>query len=124
MGKMNDTQWINVTERKPEPRTEVLGYDEFYGRVGVAIIADWEPHHLVFTDSDDCSITHWMPLPDDPDLRIPLPGEEVLPPLPAEADLRSTLSLILDICKSYEPIAAIASIRAITEAALENVRPG
>ena len=32
--------------------------------------------------------------------------------------LRSTLSLIGDICRSYEPLAAVISIRVVAEAAL------
>ena len=60
--------WINVDERLPDPDnpndgSRVIGFDEFYGRVGEAQLASWNKNRLVFIDSDDCSITHWQPMP-------------------------------------------------------------
>lgn len=60
--------WISVSERLPKRGVRVIGYDEFYGRIGEAHVAERAKtnHHLVFIDSDHCNITHWMPLPEAP----------------------------------------------------------
>lgn len=55
-----ETHWISIANQLPESGTHVIGYDEFYGRVGETYEQDG---HLYFIDSDDCYITHWQPLP-------------------------------------------------------------
>lgn len=62
------TEWIPVEERLPARYETVIGRDQFYGRVGEAHIAGWGEPHLVFIDSDDCSITHWRPFPAGPEV--------------------------------------------------------
>jgi hypothetical protein len=61
--------WIAVKDRGPKPRKDVLGYDEFYGTIGVvywdgkSYADDGEPFLRFRGGTDDCYITHWMPLP-------------------------------------------------------------
>lgn len=62
-----ESKWIPVEERLPKPYVSVIGRDRFYNRIGEAHLAGWGEPHLVFIDSDDCYITHWIPLPDYPD---------------------------------------------------------
>lgn len=59
-------EWIKVEDKMPTERAStdfVLGYDCFYGRIGIAY---FNGRRLVLSDSDDCEITHWMPLPEPP----------------------------------------------------------
>jgi len=64
------SDWIKVTERAPKRDRAVIGYDRFYNRVGEAFNTgrkdDYGEPRLVFVDSDDCHITHWQPMPDEP----------------------------------------------------------
>ncbi len=62
------SDWIRVDERLPDPGERVLGYDQFYGRIGEAELG-YSPGQLVFIDDDDCLITHWMPLPNPPEAK-------------------------------------------------------
>ena len=55
------TKWIPVTERLPEPETEVLTYRES----GIQVEFWWKN----YWDNDEftsCPVTHWMPLPEPP----------------------------------------------------------
>ena len=58
-------RWIPVSERLPEERLKVLCYDNFYRRIGMG--ARWDNQSLVLDESDDCEVTHWMPLPPNPE---------------------------------------------------------
>jgi hypothetical protein len=61
------SDWIATKNKLPRQDISVIGYDVFYGRIGEARLVDWgKRDHLVFVDSDDCHITHWMPLPEPP----------------------------------------------------------
>ncbi len=60
------SKWISVKSSLPGMFEHVLGYDEFYRRVGEAKMASWGDEHLIFIDSDDCFITHWQQLPESP----------------------------------------------------------
>lgn len=55
-------KWISVEEKMPELEygATVIGYDSFYGRIAAAYVRN---ERLVFLDSDDCNITHWVNLP-------------------------------------------------------------
>lgn len=57
-------EWTAVTDEMPtEEQYPVLGYDAFYGRVGVVE----NDRRMVFLDgSRDCLITHWRALPASP----------------------------------------------------------
>lgn len=60
-------QWVSVEDRLPSDKAStnmVLAYDEFYRTIGLAY---HNGSRLVLSDSDDCSVTHWMPLPAPPD---------------------------------------------------------
>ena len=57
--------WIPVGDRLPEEGDRVIGYDRLYGRIGEAE-RGYSPGQLVFIDSDDCDITHWMAFPEPP----------------------------------------------------------
>jgi hypothetical protein len=63
---IDKSAWIPVSERLPEKNTGILIYDEFYERAGEGELFSYG---FTFLDSqkDDCSITHWMPLPEPPD---------------------------------------------------------
>lgn len=68
---MNDN-WISIKERLPDSSKDgrrVIGYDEFYGRIGEAQLASWNKQRLIFIDSDDCHITHWQPFPEYNELK-------------------------------------------------------
>lgn len=57
-------KWIAVSDELPKVYdTPVLGYDEFYGQIGLVI---FQRGRLVFERVDDCSISHWMSLPEPP----------------------------------------------------------
>ena len=57
--------WIAVGERIPSGYAPVIAYDEFYGIRGEATFhqGKWS---FVGSQKDDCSITHWQPLPEPP----------------------------------------------------------
>lgn len=63
-------EWQPI-ETAPKDGASFIGYDEFYGHIGVAKKAAWD--QFVFTDEqgDDCRITHWMPLPAAPTAPAP-----------------------------------------------------
>ncbi len=62
--------WIPVAKSQPRPLDPCIGFDEFYGRVGEAYYSgrkdDFGEPRFRFVDSDDCHITHWMPMPKKP----------------------------------------------------------
>lgn len=67
-----DSGWIRVTDELPDYDETVWGYDCFYGKQGACERANWGDGHLIWGPSDDdCSITHWRPIPTSED-----PSEE------------------------------------------------
>jgi hypothetical protein len=62
----------NPVSSPPKKGSGCIGYDQYYGRVGEAYFEgrknDFGEWSLKFIDSDDCHITHWMPLPKPPAL--------------------------------------------------------
>lgn len=63
--------WRFVKVEPPPANVPLIGYDEFYHRVGECFwergrFADDGSPSLVFVDSDDCRITHWQPMPGRP----------------------------------------------------------
>jgi hypothetical protein len=56
-------RWIAVTERLPKRGEAVIARDKFYGSIGEAVCYDakWS---FVSSQRDDCSITHWQPMPE------------------------------------------------------------
>lgn len=59
------SEWIWCVDKMPDGHEVVIGYDVFYGRVGLAQRVSWHDG-LDFVDTDDCSIVAWMPLPSPP----------------------------------------------------------
>ena len=59
-------KWTPITEKMPDGDEHVIGFDEFYGRVGEAVVCPWNASRLHFIDDDDCNITHWQPFPNAP----------------------------------------------------------
>lgn len=59
-------QWIPVTERLPEPDTNVLVRSGSFVSVWSLREGDvyWEDEYSYFHDM--CEVTHWMPLPQTP----------------------------------------------------------
>lgn len=60
----NNMRWISVSDKLPDERLKVLCYDSFYQTIGVG--RRWNNQSLVLDDTDDCDVTHWMPLPPAP----------------------------------------------------------
>lgn len=66
------TDWIPVTERLPEDRSNVLVVAYWHERWGVYMgwcapeRAEWSVH-VGIGDRDDVAVTHWMPLPEPPE---------------------------------------------------------
>jgi hypothetical protein len=65
-------KWISVKDRLPTNNVNVLTYGEYGYVIAYRDIACncWEP---IWSDAEtgtpylmDCTITHWMPLPDPP----------------------------------------------------------
>ena len=69
--KNDGHKWIPVTERLPEPETDVLAYS--HGCVVIMTYRYTRHGYLYFMDFDESGywhekygVTHWMPLPDPP----------------------------------------------------------
>ena len=65
-------EWIPVTERLPEDRSDVLVVAYWHERWNVYMgwcapeRAEWSVHDGI-GDRDDVAVTHWMPLPEPPE---------------------------------------------------------
>lgn len=58
------TRWIPVTERLPDQCMDILvGYRDGHILMGTAMCDDW-----IEEDLEDGTITHWMPLPEPPEV--------------------------------------------------------
>ena len=68
-----ERRWIPVEERLPEDRSNVLVVAYWYERWGVYMgwcapeRAEWSVH-VGIGDRDDVAVTHWMPLPEPPEV--------------------------------------------------------
>ena len=62
----DDEKWIAMADRKPNVRDHAIGFDAFYGRVGEIEHSYAEKWGFVDSQGDDCSITHWRPMPAPP----------------------------------------------------------
>ena len=68
-------RWIPVTERLPEDRSDVLVVAYWHERWGVYMgwcapeRAAWSVH-IGIGDRSDIDVTHWMPLPEPPDVEL------------------------------------------------------
>ena len=68
-----ERRWIPVTERLPEDRSNVLVVAYWHERWGVYMgwcapeRAEWSVH-VGIGDRDDVAVTHWMPLPEPPEV--------------------------------------------------------
>lgn len=66
-------RWIPVTERLPEDRSDVLVVAYWHERWGVYMgwcapeRVAWSVH-IGIGDRSDIAVTHWMPLPTDPEV--------------------------------------------------------
>lgn len=66
-------RWIPVEERLPEDRSNVLVVAYWHERWGVYMgwcapeRAEWSVH-IGIGDRDDVAVTHWMPLPEPPEV--------------------------------------------------------
>ena len=66
-------RWIPVAERLPEDRSNVLVVAYWHERWGVYMgwcapeRAEWSVH-VGIGDRDDVAVTHWMPLPEPPEV--------------------------------------------------------
>ena len=66
-------RWIPVTERLPEDRSDVLVVAYWHERWGVYMgwcapeRAAWSVH-IGIGDRSDIAVTHWMPLPEPPEV--------------------------------------------------------
>ena len=57
-------KWVPVTERLPDQCMDILvGYRDGHILMGTAMCDDW-----IEEDLEDRKITHWMPLPDGPEV--------------------------------------------------------
>lgn len=54
--------WISVTERLPDDNEKVI----VYTRSGKVCVARWSVRQDKFVSSGNLTVTHWMPLPDEP----------------------------------------------------------
>ena len=70
---MND--WISVKNRLPDWYTWVLGYATFYKLpLGIRRVEtgkskdDWQWDFSHYVGLHDCTITHWMPIPEPPEV--------------------------------------------------------
>ena len=67
-------RWIPVEERLPEDRSNVLVVAYWHERWGVYMgwcapeRAEWSVH-VGIGDRDDVAVTHWMPLPEPPEVK-------------------------------------------------------
>lgn len=63
--RLMSTIWISVEDRLPENGDQVLGYytTDVGDYEGQAVV----PYLLMWLIDEDCTITHWMPLPDKPE---------------------------------------------------------
>ena len=68
-----ERRWIPVAERLPEDRSNVLVVAYWHERWGVYMgwcapeRAEWSVH-VGIGDRDDVAVTHWMPLPEPPEV--------------------------------------------------------
>lgn len=68
-----ERRWIPVEERLPEDRSNVLVVAYWHERWGVYMgwcapeRAEWSVH-VGIGDRDDVAVTHWMPLPEPPEV--------------------------------------------------------
>ena len=68
-----ERRWIPVTERLPEDRSDVLVVAYWHERWGVYMgwcapeRAAWSVH-IGIGDRSDIAVTHWMPLPEPPEV--------------------------------------------------------
>ena len=68
-----ERRWIPVTERLPEDRSDVLVVAYWHERWGVYMgwcaseRAAWSVH-IGIGDRNDVAVTHWMPLPEPPEV--------------------------------------------------------
>ena len=68
-----ERRWIPVTERLPEDRSDVLVVAYWHERWGVymgwcaPVRAAWSVH-IGIGDRSDIAVTHWMPLPEPPEV--------------------------------------------------------
>ena len=63
------SEWISVKDKMPEPRIDVLVFNQFNGiKIGwcdkTRLFKDLE--WLVYGSDEEPFITHWMPLPNPP----------------------------------------------------------
>jgi hypothetical protein len=62
-------EWINVKNRLPEEGVHVLSYAEFEQEIRIDyIIYVPEPVWARRLDREQTNITHWMPLPNPPNM--------------------------------------------------------
>ena len=68
-------RWIPVEERLPEDRSDVLVVAYWHERWGVYMgwcapeRAEWSVH-IGIGDRNDVAVTHWMPLPEPPEVEL------------------------------------------------------
>lgn len=55
---MNNTEWISLKEKLPEPNQPVLWYDKMFDTISL--------HSLPKPELYDADYTHWMLLPESP----------------------------------------------------------
>ena len=76
-----ERHWIPVAERLPEDRSNVLGAAYWHERWGVYMgwcapeRAEWSVH-VGIGDRDDVAVTHWMPLPEPPEVENALEAKK------------------------------------------------
>lgn len=70
-----ERRWIPVEERLPEDRSDVLVVAYWHERWGVYMgwcapeRAQWSVH-IGIGDRNDVAVTHWMPLPEPPEVEL------------------------------------------------------
>lgn len=69
------SEWIKCSERLPEPGLRVLATDgSFVGEAYMSAAGNWyrygTPWAVAWKDwsKDNTTVTHWMPLPDAPEV--------------------------------------------------------
>ena len=76
-----ERHWIPVAERLPEDRSNVLVAAYWHERWGVYMgwcapeRAEWSVH-VGIGDRDDVAVTHWMPLPEPPEVENALEAKK------------------------------------------------
>lgn len=61
--------WIKCSERLPEPGLRVLATDGIFGgEAYISVAGNWYRNYGMPWTVDKATVTHWMPMPDAPEV--------------------------------------------------------